>query len=96
LTNFILDDVPLTNEDKISPIYAKSLEAEIERVIAQEMTANGELSAEITQPNDTGVQAIVDLNEVLAVTGKIKGRIRVRPHGYARYLEFGIVFNIND
>jgi hypothetical protein len=96
LTNFILDDVPLTNEGKISPIYAKSLEAEIERVIAQEMTANGELSAEITQPNDTGVQAIVDLNEVLAVTGKIKGRIRVRPHGYARYLEFGIGFNIND
>jgi hypothetical protein len=96
LTNFILDDVPLTNEGKISPIYAKSLEAEIERVIAQEMTANGELSADVTQANDTGVQAIVDLTEVLSVTGKIKGRIRVRPHGYARYLEFGIGFDINS
>lgn len=96
LTNFILDDVPLTNTGTISPIYAKSLEAEIERVIAQEMTANGELSGDVTQANDNGVQALVNLTEVLAVTGKIKGRIRVRPHGYARYLEFGIGFNIND
>lgn len=95
LTNFILDDVPLTNDGKISPIYAKALEAEIERVIFQEMTANGELSADVTKKGDTGVQAIIDLTEVIAVTSKIKGRIRVKPHGYARFIEFGIGFNIN-
>ncbi len=96
LTNFILDQVPLGNEGKISPIYAKVLSGEIERVIAQEMTANGELSADITTQGDTGVEAIIDLNEKIAITNTIKGRIRVKPHGYAQFLEFGIGFNINS
>jgi hypothetical protein len=96
LTNYILDDLNVTGDGKIDPIVAKSIEAELERVIAQEMTANGELSADVTKPNDTGVEAEIDLNERVAVTGKIKGRIRLRPKGYGRYLEFGIGYNINN
>jgi Protein of unknown function (DUF2586) len=96
LTNFILDTVPLGNEGKISPIYAKVLETEIERVIAQEMTAKGELSGDPTVKGDSGVKAIIDLEERIAVTSTIKGRIRVKPHGYGRYLEFGLGFNINE
>lgn len=95
LTNFILDDVPLTNDGKISPIYAKALESEVERVIAQEMTANGELSADVTIKGSTGVAVIIDLEEKILITSKIKGRIRVTPKGYGRNLEFGIGFNIN-
>lgn len=94
LTNVILDDVPLGIEGKISPIYAKVLETEIVRVISQEMTAKGELSANVTVKGDTGVEVIIDLEERIAVTSIIKGRIRVKPHGYARYIEFGIGFNI--
>ena len=96
LTNFILDEVPLTNEGKIMPYYATAIATEVERVIAQEMTAKGELSADITQSGDTGVQVLIDLEERIAVSSTIKGRIRVRPHGYGRYLEFGIGFNINE
>lgn len=96
LTNFILDDVPLTNEGRIMPYYATAIATEVERVIAQEMTAKGELSADITQSGDTGVQVLIDLEERIAVSSIIKGKIRVRPHGYGRYLEFGIGFNINE
>lgn len=93
LTDFILDTVPLTNEGKIQAAYAKSLEAEVERVIAQEMTAKGELSADVTVANDIGVECIIDVTNNIAQDSTIKGRIRVRPHGYGRFLEFTIGFN---
>lgn len=96
LTNFILDDLDVTPNGTISPIKAKSIEAEIVRVISQEMTAKGELSRVESDPNDFGVQAEIDLKEKVAQTSKIKGAIKVRPKGYGRYLEFSLGFNINN
>ena len=96
LTNFILDTVPLTNEGKIQGSYAAAIETEVERVIAQEMTAKGELSADPTKQGDSGVECKIDLNEVVVTTSMIKGRVRVLPHGYGRWLEFGLGFNINN
>lgn len=93
LVNFILDTVPLTNEGKIQAAYAKALEAEVERVIAQEMTAKGELSADVTVANDTGVKCVIDITNNISQDSKIKGRIGVRPHGYGRFFEFPIGFN---
>lgn len=94
LTNYILDDLDVTPSGTISPIKAKVIEGEIERVIAQEMTANGELSSDPSNPNDFGVNAIVNLTEVVARTSKIKGKIRVSPKGYARNLEFDLGYTI--
>lgn len=96
LTNYILDTVPLTGEGKMQASYAKGIEAEVERVITQEMTARGELSADVTVANDTGVQCVVDTNEIIAQTSTLKGKIKVRPHGYNRFIEFTIGFNINN
>jgi hypothetical protein len=93
LTNFILDTVPVTNEGKIQTSYAKALEAEVERVIAQEMTAKGELSADVTNANSTGVEVIIDTTNNIVQDSTINGRIRVTPHGYGRFLEFTIGFN---
>lgn len=94
LTNFILDTVPLTGEGKMQDSYAKSLESEVERVIVQEMTAKGEISADVTIANDTGVEVLIDTTNVIATDSQIKGKIRVRPHGYGRFIEFTIGFNI--
>ena len=94
LSNFILDTVPLTGEGKMQASYAKSLESEVERVIVQEMTAKGELSADVTIANDTGVEVLIDTTNVIATDSQIKGKIRVRPHGYGRFIEFSIGFNI--
>ena len=94
LSNFILDTVPLTGEGKMQASYAKALEAEVERVIVQEMTAKGEISADVTIANDTGVEVLIDTTNVIATDSQIKGKIRVRPHGYGRFIEFSIGFNI--
>lgn len=96
LTNYILDDFNLTPDGKLSVIDAQSIEAEIERVIAQEMSAKGELSVDVTVQNDTGVNSQVDRNERIAVTGIIRGQIQVKPKGYAEYTVFTIGYNINS
>lgn len=96
ITEVILDDLNLTNTGTLMPADAKALETEIERVIAQEMTANSELSADVTKKSDSGVKASIDLTEKVGTTRKIKGKIKVRPKGYAFWLEFSIGFDINS
>lgn len=94
LTNFILDTVPVNNEGKVQAVYAKAIEAEVERVIVQEMTAKGELSADPTLANDTGVECVIDITNNVVQDSTLKGKIRVRPFGYNRFLEFSIGFNV--
>lgn len=96
LTNYILDDFNLLDGGKLSPIDARTIEAELERVIAQEMSAKGELSVDVTKANDTGVQCLVDTTNNVATTGIIKGKVKVKPKGYGRYLEFTIGYNLNS
>lgn len=96
LTNYILDDFNLLDGGKLSPIDAKTIEAELERVIAQEMSAKGELSVDVAKANDTGVQVLVDTTNNVASTGIINGKISVKPKGYGRYLEFTIGYTLNS
>ncbi|MDN3671692.1 DUF2586 family protein [Flavobacterium branchiarum] len=96
LTNYILDDFNLLDGGKLSPIDARTIEAELERVIAQEMSAKGELSVDVTKANDSGVQALVDTTNNVATTGIIQGKVKVKPKGYGRYLEFTIGYNLNS
>ncbi len=96
LTNYVLDDFNLLDGGKLSPIDAKVIEAELERVIAQEMSARGELSVDVTKANDTGVKALVDITNNVASTGIIIGKISVKPKGYGRYLEFTIGYTLNS
>jgi hypothetical protein len=91
-----LDDLNLTATGTLMPADAKAIETEIEQVIAQEMTANGELSADVSKKSDKGVKALIDLTEKVGTTRKIKGKIKVRPKGYAFWLEFSIGFDINS
>lgn len=96
LTNYILDDFNLLDGGKLSPIDAGTIETEMERVIAQEMSANNELSVDVTKANDTGVICLVDTSNNVAATGIIKGKLKVKPKGYGRFLEFTIGYNLNS
>lgn len=39
---------------------------------------------------------LIDTTNVIATDSQIKGKIRVRPHGYGRFIEFSIGFNIQQ
>jgi hypothetical protein len=95
LTNYVLDDFNLLESGKLSIIDARTIEAEVERVISQEMGAKGELSVDVTVANDTGVKVKIDTTNNVASTGTIQGKVSVRPKGYGRYFEFTIGYNLN-
>jgi hypothetical protein len=95
LTNYVLDDFNLLESGKLSAIDARTIEAEVERVISQEMATKGELSVDVTVANDTGVKVKIDTTNNVASTGTILGKVSVRPKGYGRYFEFTIGYNLN-
>ncbi len=91
----ILEDFNLTNEGKIDPFYAKTVEGNIEREIAQQMTANGELSADPIDKNDLGVKAKFDTDAIVSNTNKIGLTLKVRPKGYARFFIISLGYDVN-
>ena len=86
LLNFLLDDVPVTPQGTVSPIYAKTIEGQVINAVYNQMTTNEELSADLTDPKDKGVVCKVDLTNNIVATSKLKVTIQVRPKGYARYI----------
>lgn len=93
-SNEILADFDLNNDGTISPFFAKTVEGNIEREIATQMTANSELSANKNDKDDLGVKAIFDLTKNVAATNKIELKLRVRPKGYARWFDIGLGYDV--
>ncbi len=87
LTDTLLDDIRSDPDGTMDTIYARTLEAKIEDTIAEEMTANGELSFNPSDKDDKGVKVKVNTENNFLATSKIELTIRVRPHGYARYID---------
>lgn len=92
LLNFLLDDVQLTNKGTVSPIYAKNIEGQVVNAIYSQMTANGELSADLTNPSDKAAKCVVDLTNNVAATSKLIVSIQVLPKGHARYIDVPLGF----
>ena len=65
----------------------------LENAIAANMTANGELSDD---GGDNGVKCIIDSEQDVLATSTINVELRVRPFGYARYINVLLGFTIND
>lgn len=95
LVNYLLDEIPVTNEGKISPTYAKGIQGHVERVIAQEMSAKGELSVDVTKKDDQGVKCYIDLNQNVVSTSELQVQVSIRPHGYNRFINVLLGYQVN-
>ena len=91
LLNELLDEVPINADGTLPEGFIKSWQANVEGDIARQMTANGELSSDVAN-GDRGVQCLIDPAQNVASTGKIIVRLRVRPFGYARFIDVYIGF----
>ncbi|WP_107039965.1 DUF2586 family protein [Brumimicrobium mesophilum] len=88
LLDYVLEDLNVNADGSISPIDAKTIEGVVQNAIFTEMTANGELSTDATNPNDLGVIVKVDLTHNITSTSKIKlESLQVAPKAYARYID---------
>lgn len=95
MTEYILDEVPVTNTGTIDAFYAKNIEGHIERDIKETMIANGELSFDINAPR-SGVRAFISLDQNIVQTSRLQVSVKVRPLGYNRDIEINLGFeNVN-
>jgi hypothetical protein len=93
LLDGLLDDVAVTNSGTLLPSYAKTLEGKIIKAIGDQMTANGELSSDETNPNDKGVICKIDLTNNYSQTSQIQfTTLQVRPKGHTRYFNVPLGF----
>lgn len=92
LINEVLDEIPVTAAGKMTVSFAKSLENKVEGAIVNSMTSYGNLGADPTDANDRGVVCFVDPSQNVVSTGKIVITLKVKPYGYARYIEVNLGF----
>jgi hypothetical protein len=94
MTTELLDEVSVNDQGQVSVSYAKSIENKVENAIINAMTVNGELGNDPADQNDTGVVCLVDPTLNVLATGKIVVSLRVKPFGYAKYIEVNLGFKI--
>ncbi|MBK5213634.1 MAG: hypothetical protein JJE55_08250 [Flavobacteriaceae bacterium] len=91
----ILNDFDVTNAGTVSPIYARSVEAALEQEIYNQMTQQGELSADSTNKDDLGVKAKFNTTINVAQTSRLELSLKVRPKGYARWIEITLGYDVS-
>ena len=91
--DFLLDDNDVLNDGSISPIYAATVENEVESLIYKQMTVNGELSFDPNDPKDRGVICKVDLTHNVTSTSKLKiAKLQVKTKGTNRWIDVPLGF----
>lgn len=90
----MLDEIPIDGNGRIAPTLAKSWQQKVANALENQMTANGEISTDATNPNDTGVRVYIDPEQNVLQSGNIIVQVGIRPFGYAKYITINLGFQI--
>jgi hypothetical protein len=96
LIEFLNDEVPVTDSGELVPAMVKSWESEVETAIVNRMTAEGNLGVDPDDPDDKGVKCFIDYAQNVVSTGKIEISLKVKPYGYAKYIDVKLGFLTTD
>jgi hypothetical protein len=88
----LMDEVPVKDDGTLQPTLVKSWQGKVENAISLQMTSYGELSADVTNPKDRGVECYIDETQNVVSTSRIVVKVRVRPFGYSRYIDVYLGF----
>jgi len=88
----LLEEIPVSDQGQVSVTFAKSVETKVENAIINSMTSNSELGNDPANQNDTGIECLIDTNQNIVSTGFLKVGLRVKPYGYARYINVELGF----
>lgn len=86
----LLDEIDLNEDGTMQHAVVKSWQQTLENAINRQMTANGELSA----TDGEGCQVYIDEKQNVVSTSKIVVTLKVRPHGYSRYIDVNLGFQV--
>lgn len=92
LLDDLLDNVPVNSDGTLQVPLIKSWQTAVETAITNSMTANQELSVDITNPNDKGVQCFIDPTQNIVSTSQMNVTVSVRPFGYPRFINVTLGF----
>ena len=92
LLDKMLDEIELNEDGTMQAPILKSWESELEAEINKSMTANSELSSS----EGSGCKVFIDPKQNVVSSSKIAISLKVRPHGYARYLDVNLGFQVTN
>ena len=88
----LLDEIDLNEDGTMQHAVLKSWQQTLENAINRQMTANGELSA----TDGEGCRVYINEKQNVVATSKIELTLKVRPHGYSRYVDVNLGFQVTN
>ena len=88
----LLDEIDLNEDGTMQHAVVKSWQQTLENAINRQMTAKGELSA----TDGEGCKCFINEKQNVVSTSKIVVTLKVRPHGYSRYIDVNLGFQVTN
>lgn len=92
LVQFMLDEIEVNEDGTMQNGVLKSWQQAVENAINRQMTAKGELSA----TDGEGCVCFIDPKQNVLATSRIELTLKVRPYGYARFIDVNLGFQVID
>ena len=92
LLDKVNDEIPVTDKGTMPVSIVHSLQGAVETAIINNMTAFGNLGTDPEDSGDTGVECYIDPEQNVVVSSTLKVAIKVKPYGYAKYIEATLGF----
>ena len=89
MLDMLLDELEVNVDGTLQVGIVKSWQQTVENGINKQMTANGELCA---NSDGEGCQCYIDEKQNVLSTSKVLVTLKVRPYGYARYVDVNLGF----
>ena len=93
LVNYIGEELPVLESGAISPVKAKDIQNAVEQAVYNSMTLEGNLGVD-DKTADKGVSVFVDPAQNVLATSKLAVTMRVKPYGYAKYIEVDLGYAV--
>lgn len=93
LLDMMLDELEVNEDGTLQVGVIKSWQQAVENAINRQMTAAGELSA---SDDGGGCTCYIDEKQDVLATSKVEVTLKVRPHGYARYIDVNLGFQVTQ
>ncbi|MCR4559405.1 MAG: DUF2586 family protein [Bacteroidales bacterium] len=92
LVEYVGEEIPVLNDGTLPYTVCKDIQSTVKRAIYSNMTVNGNLGVDPQDDTDLGVECYVDPDQNILATNKIELSLKVKPYGYATYIECNLGF----
>lgn len=96
LVNEIAEEISVTDDGKISAPVVKAIQTAVESAIVNNMTSRGNLGNDPSNPNDMGVECYINSDQNIIATSRLDVQVRIKPHGYSKYINVSLGFKVTQ